>query len=548
MTAMALCVSCAETQQEPVNTEYETPTMGWSSWNTFALDISEDIIKGQADALKAKGLDKAGYKYINIDDGYFGGRDPETGRLLIHPERFPNGLKCVADYIHGLGLKAGIYSDAGTNTCGNYWGKDSIADNVGLYGHDQQDCDMFFKEMGFDFIKVDFCGGTTWQNNYSYGLDEKERYTQINEAMQKTGVKGLRLNVCRWDYPGTWVSDVATSWRMSVDINCSWRSVRGIIDQSLFLSAYASPGHYNDMDMLEVGRTLTPEEDRTHFGMWCILSSPLLIGCDMSTLSDETVELLTNPELVALNQDTLGLQAYVAKDLGEGAYAFVKDVETRHGLTRAVALYNSSDEDRELSVSYADLDLGGDVKVRDLYVRQDLKMPADGVVAQVPAHGTRIYRLEATQRLERTLYEAETAFLSRYQELKNPIAVGTAYYEKDAECSNGAKVVNLGYAPGNDLRWLDVYSQEGGTYEATIRIAPTQNALQPNEWDSNAGGYQFFLTVNDGVGNRIRIDKDQTEATVTIRLKKGRNVVRLYDDRYLMPGIDCMTISPISKL
>lgn len=545
-TTLALTAACTQTTNEQTPApEYETPTMGWSSWNTFALEISDSIIMEQADAMAKLGLQEAGYKYINIDDGYFGGRDAETGRLLIHPVRFPNGLKGVVDHIHSLGLKAGIYSDAGTNTCGNYWGHDSIADQVGLYGHDQQDCDMFFKELGFDFIKVDFCGGTTWQNWYGYGLDEKERYSAINEAMKNTGRKDLRLNVCRWDYPGTWVSDVATSWRMSVDINCSWRSVRGIIDQSLYLSAYASKGHYNDMDMLEVGRTLTAEEDKTHFGMWCLLSSPLLIGCDMTTLSDETLALITNPELIALNQDTLGLQAYVVKDFGNGSYVWVKDVETLHGKTRAVALYNASDEEQEIAVAYKDLDLAGAIKVRDLYERKDVEMGNDVVSAVVPAHGTRIYRLEAETRLERAVYEAETAFLTTYQELSNPIAVGSAFYQKDQLCSGGAKVANLGRFPGNDLRWLDVYSENGGEYEFTLKIAPTEEALQINEWDSYADNYQFFLTVNEGVGNRIRIDKGQTEATVKATLKKGSNMVRLYDDRYLMPSIDCMMVKKL---
>ena len=543
LIAITACAPQQQQQEEAVS--YETPTMGWSSWNTFALEISDSIIMEQADAMANLGLKEAGYKYINIDDGYFGGRDQETGRLLIHPVRFPNGLHGVVDHIHSLGLKAGIYSDAGTNTCGNYWGHDEIADQVGLYGHDQQDCDMFFKELGFDFIKVDFCGGTTWQNIYGYGLDPQERYTAISNAMKATGRKDLRLNVCRWDYPGTWVSDVATSWRMSVDINCSWPSVRGIIDQSRYISAYASPGHYNDMDMLEVGRTLTQEEDRTHFGMWCMLSSPLLIGCDMTTLRDETIELITNPELIALNQDTLGLQAYVVKDFGNGAYVWVKDVETRHGKTRAVALYNSSDEALTISADYADLDLAGAVKVRDLYERKDVEMGSDGVCAVVPAHGTRIYRLEAEKRLERKVYEAETAFLPTYQELSNPLAVGTAFYEHDLSCMGGAKVRNLGKNPGNDLRWLDVYSEQGGEYELTVYISPTEEAIQHKDWVTNPGGYQFFLCVNDGVGARMQLDKDQTSVSVKVSLKPGSNVVRIYDDRFLIPDIDAMTVNKL---
>lgn len=539
------CVFVAASCSQPTvsnETEAHAPTMGWNTYNTFNLDINEQLIIEQAEAMANSGLKDAGYRYINIDDGYFGGRDPETGRLLIHPTRFPNGLKNLVDHIHSLGLKAGIYSDAGTNTCGNYWGKDSLANNVGLYGHDAQDCEMFFNELGFDFIKVDYCGGTTWQNYYSIGIDEEERYRQIRQAMDETGRKDLRLSVCRWNYPGTWVSEVGDSWRMSQDINCSWRSIRNIIDQSLYISAYASKGHYNDMDMLEVGRTLSQEEDMTHFGMWCILSSPLIIGCDMTTMRAETLELLTNPELIALNQDPLGLQAYVAKDGGDGTYVFVKDIETLHGKTRAIALYNSTNEPQTIGIDYSAIELGGTVKARDLFARADVETAADGISVEVPAHGTRIYRLEATQRIERSLYEAETAYLSEYQELHDAFSVATAYYEKDAACSGGAKVVNLGRKPKNDLRWLDVYSETGGEYEVTIDILPTPEALQISEWDSNPGGYQFFLSVNDGVGNRVRIDKDGTSATITVTLPAGSNVVRLYDDRYLMPGIDRMTL------
>ena len=539
------CVLAAASCSQPTvssETEAHAPTMGWNTYNTFNLDINEQLIIEQAEAMANSGLKDAGYRYINIDDGYFGGRDPETGRLLIHPTRFPNGLKGLVDHIHSLGLKAGIYSDAGTNTCGNYWGKDSLANNVGLYGHDVQDCEMFFNELGFDFIKVDYCGGTTWQNYYSIGIDEEERYRQIRQAMDETGRKDLRLSVCRWNYPGTWVSEVGDSWRMSQDINCSWRSIRNIIDQSLYISAYASKGHYNDMDMLEVGRTLSQEEDMTHFGMWCILSSPLIIGCDMTTMRPETLELLTNPELIALNQDPLGLQAYVAKDCGDGTYVFVKDIETLHGKTRAIALYNSTNEAKNIGIEYSAVELGGLVKARDLFARTDVETAADGISVEVPAHGTRIYRLEAEKRIERSLYEAETAFLSEYQELHDAFSVATAYYEKDAACSGGAKVVNLGRKPKNDLRWLDVYSETGGEYEVTIDILPTPEALQISEWDSNPGGYQFFLSVNDGVGNRVRIDKDSTSATITVTLPAGSNVVRLYDDRYLMPGIDRMTL------
>ena len=555
---MALALAGSLTLQAQ---EKELPTMGWSSWNTYALNISDSIIMRQADVMAGTPLKDAGYRYINIDDGYFGGRDAKTGQLLIHPVRFPRGLKGVVDHIHGLGLKAGIYSDAGANTCGNYYGGDTIAHDVGLYRHDQQDCDFFFKELDFDFIKVDYCGADVPQNRQRYCLDPKERYTAIHEAMERTGKKGLRLNVCRWDYPGTWVHDVATSWRMSVDINCSWPSVRGIIDQSLYLSAYCYDGRYNDMDMLEVGRTLTAEEDKTHFGMWCIMASPLLIGCDMSTLTPEALALLCNKELIALNQDPLMLQAYVVKhDLQNGTYVFVKDIETLEGTTRAVALYNPTDETQTVSIDYADIQLEGVTQVRDLYEHQDLvvtgkkaKKAAKENAAftgatlsrEVPAHGCRIYKITANRRLERQLYEAETAFLTSYQELTNPYAIHTATYEKDKACSGGAKVVLLGQRAANDLQWRNVMSHEGGDYEITIRCKSKEGVKSQVSWGQpRKDGQHFFLNVNEGVGETIFADtKGQWgEVSCKIHLNKGKNVIRLFHDRDALPEIDCMTI------
>ena len=250
---------------------YDPPTMGWSSWNTYGFQISEQLIMSQTSAMVNKGLKNVGYKYINIDDGFFGGRDSE-GNLLIHPTRFPNGMKKVVDFIHSRGLKAGIYSDAGKNTCASFHGGDKIGEGVGLYGHDQEDIDLYFKDLGFDFIKVDFCGGDPVHNNEQLDLPEEDRYRTIHEAIVNTGRTDVRLNVCRWAFPGTWVHEVATSWRISEDIYMGWGSVKGIIGQNLYLSAFATEGKFNDMDMLEVGRGLTKEEDRTHFGMWCMLS------------------------------------------------------------------------------------------------------------------------------------------------------------------------------------------------------------------------------------------------------------------------------------
>lgn len=219
-------------------------------------------------------------------------------------------------------------------------------------------------------------------------------------------------------FPGTWVHDVAFSWRISQDINPSWESVKNIIRQNLHLSAYASDGKYNDMDMLEIGRGMSEEEDKTHFGMWCIMSSPLLIGCDLTTISEKSLRLLKNEELIALNQDVLGLQAYVVKQM-DGVYILTKDLEEVNGNTCAVAVYNSTDEERTIHLDFADFYLRGDVSVRDLFERRDLGKYKDrDFSVTIPAHGTRIFRLDGLERGERTVYEAECAWLQDYQEIK----------------------------------------------------------------------------------------------------------------------------------
>ena len=515
----------------------DKPTMGWSSWNTFALNISEEIIKGQATAMRTQKLFKAGYDHINIDDGYFGGRDPETGQLLIHPTRFPNGLKPVVDYIHRLGMKAGIYSDGGKNTCGNYWGGDKIAEGVGLYGHDQQDCDFFFKELGFDFIKVDFCGGVSYHNSEGLDLDAETRYKEIAQAIANTGRTDVRMNVCRWDYPGNWVHDIAASWRTTGDINASWESVKGILAQNLYLSAYCYGGHYNDMDMLEIGKGLSKEEERTHFGMWCIMSSPLLIGCDMKKVGGASLLLLKNSDLIALNQDDLCIQAYVVQHVGD-TYVLVKDLEQLYGKTRAVAFYNPSNKSVDMSIKFTDLDLDGTVKVRDCFEQTDLGEMTDQLSVTVPAHGTRIYRLDAETRLERNLYEAETAYLSKYQEIFNNQTYKSAVYESNNACSGREYVGWLGRDTKNDLQWRNVYSDNGGEYLMTLSYMSAENRnLTISVIDKDVQ----TLTCNSG-GN----DKVGTK-TLKVELQQGENIIRLYNKSSSadMPNIDCMTIKPV---
>lgn len=508
-----------------------SPLMGWSSWNTYRVNISDSLIKCQADALVKTGLKDCGYRFINIDDGYFGGRDASSGQLLIHPVRFPEGLKPVVDHIHSLGLKAGIYSDAGRNTCGNFYDNDTIAVAVGLYGHDEQDADFFFKQCGFDFIKIDFCGGIGTKNHEGLDLNEKERYTAIRRAIESTGRTDVRMNICRWDFPGTWADSVADSWRISHDIAPRWSNVKDIIDQNLYLSAYARNGRYNDMDMLEVGRGLSTEEDKTHFGLWCMMSSPLLIGCDLNSIKPETLALLKNRELISLNQDPLALQAYVAENQN-GVYLLVKDIERANSTVRAIAVYNSTDSARTVAVDFATVNLGGKVAVRDLFGQADCGT-YDGLMnVDVPPHATRIYRLDAEKRLHRTRYEAETAYLSRYQEIYNNRTFGSAVYAPQNGSSGEMVVEYLGLTPDNDLQWRDVNVARSGMYDCKLALAGDVSL-------------PFIVNIN---GEDIHAVCNESDCSFKAPLNKGNNIIRVYTvESDLIPPIDYIDILPVNN-
>lgn len=514
----------------------ETPLMGWSSWNTFGFQISDRIIMAQADAMVSSGLKDAGYEYINIDDGYFGGRDAD-GNLLIHPTRFPNGMRPVVDYIHSKGLKAGIYSDGGENTCASYFGGDTIGVGVGLWGHDEGDCELFFKTLDFDFIKIDFCGGSPYHNKDKRKLSERIRYTDIHRAIEKTGKKGVRVNICRWDYPGTWVSTVSGSWRTTHDIACHWPNVADIIQQNLYLSAYCSKGHYNDMDMLEVGRGLKVEEDKTHFALWCIMNSPLLVGCDMTKMSPEALALMANKRLIALNQDKLCQQAYPCQKV-KGCFVLVKDLEKDQGLKRAVAIYNPSDEAvSDLRLALADIDLSGQAKVVELYDGKELTdaiVGGDLMVKSIPAHGTAVFTVEAKQRLERRVYEAETAFNPSYQEIMNHQSEHTGIYEHDQNCRSGMKASWLGGNEDNRLEFRNVYSKKGGRYQ--VKVAYLTGDDRSLTLSVNGKTIQKFR-CNSGGFDKVGI------VTADVELKKGYNTICLFNNRSHMPDIDYIELA-----
>lgn len=524
----------------------KTPLMGWSSWNTFAEHISEEIIVGVAKTMATNGLKAAGYVYVNIDDGFFDGHGPD-GRLRFNPRRFPNGMKGTVDGIHALGMKAGTYSDAGANTCASYGG-DKSGIGSGLYGHDAADCQLHFNELGFDFFKVDYCGGRRLH------LEERARYTEIANAIKATGRKDVRLNICRWAFPGTWAAELAGSWRTTRDIRASWKSVSGIIAENLYLSAYASPGHFNDLDMLEVAQIkgavksafgssgdvgMTLDEEAAHFGMWCIMSSPLVLGNDVRIIPPSTMKLVTNPFLLHMNQDPLGLQAYVASRDGE-AYVLVKDADTLFGKSRYVALYNAGETEHEFAVKASDIDLGGKIAAFDLMERADVGEFENEVSVRVRPHAAKFFRFDAERRIDRSQYEAETAYLTDYSEIDDSsygstnscVVQGRAYYAPAEGASGGVAVVNLGARESNDLIWKSVNVSESGKYRLTFRCFTPEPR-------------KFYVQIDGGAKSMVWIGKGMSgfgDTHLDVELEQGIHSVRITNAYGKAPDIDFMRV------
>ena len=370
----------------------QTPIMGWSSWNNFHVNINEEVIKAQADFMVSSGMAAAGYSYVNIDDGFFGGRDTK-GNLLVHPIRFPNGMKVISDYIHSKGLKAGIYAEAGINTCASHWDKDTIGVGSGLRGHDRKDLKLMLKDWNYDFIKVDWCGGD-W-----LGLDVETRYTQIANVIKDINPNTV-FNICRWEFPGKWALQIADSWRISGDISNEFSSIMHIIDLNADLWKYASPGHVNDMDMLQVGRGMSYDEDKTHFTMWCMMNSPLLAGNDLRSMSKQTIEILTNKKIIALNQDPLVYQARRLVDNGDLEVWAKPLVSTMSGKV-AVTLLNRSNKTATINfdLKTVGIDASKGFSYRDLWAKKDFASSKNNTVSfEVPKHGVVVLTVDGTSK------------------------------------------------------------------------------------------------------------------------------------------------------
>ena len=380
-----------------------TPPMGWNSWNAYACgpDFNEANVRAQADAIVALGLDELGYQYVNLDGCWqpelqFAGdtgRDA-NGNIVADPVRFPSGIAALADYVHARGLKLGIYTEIGAVGCKN---------RPGSAGYEAQDAAQY-AAWGVDYVKVDWCQSLT-QN----GMVAATLFARWREALAKYAPH-IVYSICNWgeQAPWNWGPTTGHLWRTTIDIWDEWEydwgrrlSVTSIIDRNSLHAARARPGAWNDPDMLVVGlrgaggiegRGMTTEEYRAHFGMWAIMAAPLLLGNDLTMMDSTTLSIISNPEVIAVNQDPLGIQAPVVKDSGDGIQMYAKPMSGAG--VRAVAVLNRNWDTVSASVDWADIGLaGGAASVRDLWERRDLGVHTNSVTVSVPAHGMALLRV-----------------------------------------------------------------------------------------------------------------------------------------------------------
>jgi alpha-galactosidase len=379
LLSLLLMPSLLAAQEKPLAS---TPPMGWNSWNKFGCNVSEDMIRQMADAMVKSGMKDAGYQYIVIDDCWQVERDA-SANIVPDPKRFPSGIKALADYVHSRGLKFGIYSDAGSLTC---------AKRPGSLGHEYQDA-LHYAAWGVDYLKYDWCSATT--------QDAQAAYTLIRNALNAAG-RPIVLSICEWGTakPWLWGKSVGGNlWRTTGDISDVWQGkdkhqlgVVDILDLQNGIESYAGPGHWNDPDMLEVGNGgMTTEEYRAHFSLWAILAAPLLAGNDLRDMKPEIHDILTDKEVIAVNQDPLGSEGRrVVKDGDVEVWA----KQMQDG-SRAVALLNRGTSEKEITFSWENLGYPSHLTagVRDLWQAKDLGQFKEKFSAQVAPHSVVMLRV-----------------------------------------------------------------------------------------------------------------------------------------------------------
>ncbi len=381
VAAAMLVIMAASRGGRPVdNGLARTPPMGWNSWNRFGCNVSSQLIRGVADAIASNGMRDAGYQYVTIDDCWQVARDA-NGVIVADSTRFPEGIKALADYVHGKGLKFGIYTDAGRKTCEG---------RPGSYGHETIDAKTY-ASLGVDYVKVDWCNAE--------GLDAPTQYAKVRDALAASG-RRIVFSICEWgsNRPWEWAPAVGNLWRTTGDISDRWSSVITLVDLSSQYWHIAKPGSWNDPDMLEVGNGgMTPTEYRSHFSLWAMMAAPLIAGNDVRAMMDSTHpaaatrEILLNKEVIAVDQDSLGVQGTIVQASPSELQVWVKPLADG---SRAVLLFNRASVSSSITADWGRVGLRTKkARVRDLWAHTDSTVVENRYSATVPSHGVVMLRV-----------------------------------------------------------------------------------------------------------------------------------------------------------
>ena len=491
--AAVIPAAVATTAAAAPNQVVAKPPMGWASWNTFAAKINYNVIKAQVDAMASSGLAAAGYQYVNIDEGWWQGTRDSAGAITVDTNEWPGGMKAIADYIHSKGLKAGIYTDAGRDGCGYYYptGRPA-APGSGSEGHYDQDF-LQFSQWGFDFVKVDWCGGN------AEGLNPQSAYTAISDSIARASAqtgRSMVLSLCSWGNgsPWNWGPGISTMWRTSQDIiyygeSPSMDRVLTNFDSAQHPTAQ-SVGHYNDPDMLIVGMPgFTAAQNRTHLSLWAISGAPLLAGNNLATMSTETKNILANGEVVGIDQDSLGKQGVKVAEDATGLQVYSK-VLSGSG-RRAVALLNRTGSAATVTVRFADLGLAASASVRNVWAATDLGTKTTSYAASVPAHEAVLLTVGGT---ENPGAGPKTGALAGKQSGRcldiNNSATANGTQAQLWDC-NGQSNQAWTYTSGKQLtiygnKCLDAYNQ--GTTNGTMVVIWDCNSQTNQQWNVNSDG------------------------------------------------------------
>ncbi len=533
-----------------------TPPLGWNSWNVFHENINEKQIQEIADAMVESGLKDAGYIYLNLDDNWMDTKRDAQGNLQNNPKTFPSGMKAIADYVHAKGLKFGLYGDRGKRTCHHYnsnWQSES-----GSNGHEEQDAKKL-AEWGVDYWKYDNCDSDP-------STQEKD-YTAMSKALRNSG-RDIVFSICMWEYKD-WMPKIANLWRTTFDIGPEWissswyRGVYEIIDANNKYWQIAKPGHWNDPDMLEVGnRGLSYEEQRSQMTMWSIMAAPIMISSDVRNMSNETKELYLNKDMIAINQDSLGVQGHRISDK-QGKQVWTKPLKNGD---IAVALLNNNSSTQTVECNFADLGVEGEVEVRDAWKKKDLGALSH-VSVELPAHGSALLRL-VVKPVPRGLFKGEAFAIPGKIEMEdfdvNGVGQGnTTYNESDTENHGDSD-----YRPGTGVDLYEKatgvivgYNQAGEWLEYTVKVKEAGDYTMVASVATDNSTASFTLSIDGKSVAEVPVSgeswDDFTDVKAKVTLPAGEHILRFevtgdwFDIDYIQfcagESCDGSDILPISK-